>query len=179
MHTARVLTLVVSCGFTKPLPVDPLTISLVDSPFAESVRSRDVRLPSSDVTEASLYCSRKQASSGNQSHMDKLQSKKEKEKVLKQVRRLNSSQPAQQYGPHTPHTPHIPHLPPEKKKKLRLVAQLPPQKPNENTPLTPSTRSDQPTDERGNHQTHTRPSCTVFGLSLQQPFQNTQMQNAL
>ncbi|TNN72240.1 hypothetical protein EYF80_017524 [Liparis tanakae] len=61
------------CGFPKPLTVDPLTMSLA---VAEGALVCEVQLPSSALTEASRDCSRKQASNGNQSHMDKLQSER-------------------------------------------------------------------------------------------------------
>jgi len=73
MRSAYILTLVVRCGFPKPLTVDPLTMSLA---VAEGALVCELQLPSSAPTEASRDCSRKQASNGNQSHMDKLQSER-------------------------------------------------------------------------------------------------------
>lgn len=172
----HVLTLVVRCGFPKPLTVDPLTISLVDSRL-QSVLSR---VSSSAAflcarwgTDASFYYSRKQAGKRKPGHMDKLQSERGS-----QARGHRKSVQAEQLSTSTAKVFFF-FLSPSQRCDSRVVVQATEVGRNcyhKNLARThpshpPLVLISQPSREETTQ--HTRPSCPIIGLSLQQPSQNT------
>lgn len=150
VHTAaldqnmHLLTLVVRCGFPKPLTVAPLTISLVDSLLQSVLLCVKFSCLPAHLTETlmalfTIHGSR-QATEAKSHGQDAIRKSFVSAGATAEVYFLSSQH-------HDNNT--------ELQGTMGWQRNCTPQKPTENTPFTRATYSDQPTLQRGNHLTHT------------------------